>query len=47
LVFENKNNNLPWDGMYKGKALPPGAYVYTINLHQFPGTLKGTVMIVQ
>ena len=47
LVFENKNNNLSWDGTFKGTPLPAGAYVYNINLHQFPGILKGTVMIVR
>ena len=47
LVFENKNSNRPWDGTYKGQPAPAGAYVYNINLHQFPGILKGTVMIVR
>ncbi len=47
LVFENKNTNQPWDGTYKGQPAATGAYVYVIDLKQFPGILKGTVMIVR
>ncbi|MDB5275499.1 MAG: hypothetical protein JWR61_454 [Ferruginibacter sp.] len=46
-VFQNKNTNTPWDGMFKGAPVAAGSYVYYINLHQFPGILKGTVMIVR
>jgi gliding motility-associated-like protein len=47
VVFQNKNALLPWDGIFKGLPLPAGSYVYVINLKQFPGILKGSVMIVR
>ena len=47
LVFANKNTNLPWDGTFKGRPAVAGAYVYVIDLKQFPGILKGTVMIIR
>jgi gliding motility-associated-like protein len=46
-VFQNKNTNIAWDGVFKGAPLAAGSYVYSISLHQFPGTLKGTVTIVR
>ena len=46
-VFQNKNVNIPWDGTFKGNTVGAGAYVYMINLKQFPGILKGTVIIVR
>jgi gliding motility-associated-like protein len=34
LMFESKNGySKPWDGTYKGKALPVGTYYYVIDLH--------------
>ena len=47
VVFANKNTNQPWDGTYKGQPVPSGAYVYVIDLKQFPGILKGTVLIIR
>jgi gliding motility-associated-like protein len=44
-VFQNKNVNIPWDGTFKGNTVSAGAYVYMIDLKQFPGVLKGTVPI--
>lgn len=47
-IFESKGYAKPWDGTYKGKAQPIGAYVYVIN----PGEpdmkpIKGTVLIIR
>jgi gliding motility-associated-like protein len=46
-VFENKNAVIPWDGNFKGVPLPAGAYVYVIDLKQFPGILKGAVLLMR
>jgi gliding motility-associated-like protein len=47
VVFQNKNTNIPWDGRHKGIPLPAGVYVYAIDLKQFPGILKGSVLIIR
>lgn len=46
-VFQNKNVNVPWDGTFNGSPVAAGAYVYEINLHQAPGNLKGTLIIIR
>ena len=47
LVFQTKNMLKPWDGTFKGKALPVGAYSYFINVGISQYIFKGTVMIVR
>ena len=47
LVFSNRNVVKPWDGKYKGEPVPPGAYVYTINLGIGIRTIKGTVLVIR
>lgn len=47
VVFKNKNTNLPWDGRFKGSPVAAGAYVYIIDLKQFPGIVKGSVLIIR
>ena len=46
-VYEATNNQQPWNGMYKGKELPVGAYVYMIEIADLSQLLKGWVMIVR
>lgn len=46
-VFYTKNENKPWDGNFKGKPLPVGAYVYFLDLKTRVAPLKGTVMIIR
>jgi gliding motility-associated-like protein len=46
-VFQNKNTNTAWDGMFKGAPLAAGSYVYVIDLNQFPGVLRGSVLIIR
>jgi gliding motility-associated-like protein len=47
VVFQNKNSVVPWNGIFKGAPLAAGSYVYVIDLKQFPGILKGSVMIIR
>jgi gliding motility-associated-like protein len=49
LVFRNSNINKGWDGYYKGKKVPMGAYTYYIDL-KIPndvGKMTGTVMVIR
>ncbi|WP_301922265.1 gliding motility-associated C-terminal domain-containing protein [Ferruginibacter sp.] len=46
-VFQNKNVNILWDGTFKGNTVSAVAYFYMIDLKQFPGVLKGTVLIIR
>ncbi|HXP51798.1 MAG TPA: gliding motility-associated C-terminal domain-containing protein, partial [Bacteroidia bacterium] len=49
-VFETNDQNLPWDGTYKGKALNAGSYVYYLNATMYDGTSvtkKGNVALVR
>ena len=45
-VFDNYGVNTPWNGKYRRMQLPPGAYVYTIDLKNSLPIIKGVVFIV-
>ena len=49
LVFKNSNSNKPWDGTYKGKKVPMGAYTYYIDLKigNGLGKMTGTVLVIR
>jgi gliding motility-associated-like protein len=46
-VFYSKGYETPWDGTFKGKALPVGTYYYVINLNHFayPKPITGPITI--
>ncbi len=46
VVFSTKGNNLPWDGRFKGKLLPTGAYPYLVKLNVPNQLFKGMLMII-
>jgi len=46
-IFESTAGNRDWDGNYKNKAQPSGAYPYVIDLKNNQPVLKGVVMIVR
>ncbi len=46
-VFSSKGYTKPWDGTYKGKALPAGTYYYTIDLGPGEKSYSGTVNIIK
>jgi gliding motility-associated-like protein len=37
LLFESKNQNIGWDGTYKGNPQPMDAYVWTLEIEYFTG----------
>ena len=47
IVFHTSNNNIPWDGKYKGQNQPQGTYVYFIDLKTGNNSDKitGTVLL--
>ncbi len=47
LVFERQKSFLPWNGMFKGTILPPGAYTYVIDLKNGSALLKGTLLLLR
>jgi gliding motility-associated-like protein len=50
VVFETSQINDKWDGKYKGKDLPDGAYIWTAEGMDITGKIirdKGTVMILR
>ncbi len=48
LVYQCKNNFIPWDGYYKGEPLAGGAYVYFIKLNNnTKRILKGNLVLVR
>ncbi|MEO6820467.1 MAG: gliding motility-associated C-terminal domain-containing protein [Ginsengibacter sp.] len=46
MVFNNKGQNISWDGYFKGSPLPAGAYVYIINLKNNTPLIKGVVYVI-
>ncbi len=46
-VFSSKGYGTPWDGTYKGKALPAGTYYYVIDPGDGSDVLSGPVSIVK
>jgi len=47
LVFHSKGYNQPWDGTYKGSALPAGSYYYIIRLNEFNKVYNGSITIIR
>ncbi len=47
LVFERQKSFLPWNGMFKGNILSPGAYTYIIDLKNGSALLKGTLLLLK
>jgi|GEM_PF-1495848 len=50
LVFESDNPDFEWDGLYEGKTLPDGVYVYRVKALSFDGNEvneSGTITIVR
>jgi gliding motility-associated-like protein len=49
-VFDWQNINEGWDGIYKGKPMPPGVYVYQVHLNYLDGvsqSAKGSVTLIK
>lgn len=49
-VFETTDQNIPWDGTYKGSQMNTGTYVYYLNATTYDGktiTKKGNVALVR
>jgi gliding motility-associated-like protein len=45
--LEYKTTSNQWDGKYKGKELPMGAYLFIIDLHNGKDAITGTVSILR
>lgn len=46
-VYECGGTDCRWDGRYRGKMLPAGAYFYTIDLDNGKRTYRGTVTLLR
>ena len=46
-VYSSIGYGIPWDGKYKGAALPSGTYYYVINLQNNTQLLSGFVAIIR
>ncbi|HVI43521.1 MAG TPA: gliding motility-associated C-terminal domain-containing protein, partial [Chitinophaga sp.] len=49
-VFETNNQQIGWDGNYKGKALPSGVYIYVCHITLKDGSQvekKGTINLIR
>jgi len=46
-VYSSIGYGIPWDGTYKGAALPTGTYYYIINLNNDSKVLSGFVVIIR
>jgi len=47
IVYSSIGYGIPWDGTYKGSALPSGTYYYIINLKNGLNPISGFVAIVR
>jgi gliding motility-associated-like protein len=47
LLFSSIAYSVPWDGTYKGRALPAGTYYYIINLNANVPLLSGFVLLLR
>jgi gliding motility-associated-like protein len=47
VVFFSNGYNQPWDGKFKGQALPVGTYYYLINLRNGNPPIAGSVTIIR
>ncbi len=45
-VFYSKGYQSPWDGTFKGKALPAGTYYFTLRLGSKRNPVKGSLLII-
>ncbi len=45
-IFSNNRKSIQWDGKYKGRLQPVGAYPYTIDLRNGAPLIKGVVILV-
>jgi gliding motility-associated-like protein len=46
-IYSSVGYSIPWDGTYRGAALPVGTYYYIINLKNGSGPLSGFVAIIK
>lgn len=46
-VYECQDSNCAWNGTFNGKELPPGPYLYTIDLEDGRRQYQGTVTILR
>jgi gliding motility-associated-like protein len=47
LLYSSTGYGIPWDGTYKGSAVPNGTYYYVINLEKNTKPLAGYIMVVR
>jgi len=47
LVYHTQNNNIAWNGQFKGIDQPSGGYVYLLNIGNGKRILKGVVMLLR
>jgi trimeric autotransporter adhesin len=48
-IFSTRNVTQPWDGTYKGKALPEGMYIYFLKVKSTDGfnlEKQGSITII-
>jgi gliding motility-associated-like protein len=46
ILFQSKGNKEPWDGKYRGNAIPNGTYYYSIDLNNGTKTYSGHLLII-
>jgi trimeric autotransporter adhesin len=49
-IFESSNQNVGWDGTYKGKQQPAGVYIYVLKMTLLNGNtqeLKGSINLIR
>jgi gliding motility-associated-like protein len=47
MIFSYIGYGIPWDGTYKGPALPTGTYYYVIDLNNAGKLISGFVAIIR